>query len=186
MRRAVFLDRDGVINRAITRQGKPYPPGSLAELEILPGVSDALIALHEAGFLNIVITNQPDVATGVQSREVVEAMHALLQEQLALDAIKVCFHVESDRCECRKPKPGMLIDAARELDVDLAHSYLVGDRWRDVSAGKAVGCYTFFIDYGYDESLHEKPDQVVESLRQASQHILDLNTYETPERGLRT
>jgi len=186
MRRAVFLDRDGVINRAITRQGKPYPPASLAELEILPGVHEALAALHEAGFLNIVVTNQPDVATGVQSRDVVDAMHAFLRERLDLDTIKACFHVEGDHCECRKPKPGMLNDAARELDIDLAQSYLVGDRWRDVSAGKAVGCYTFFIDYGYDEPLREKPDQVVASLHEASRHILDRNTYNSPERGLQT
>lgn len=178
----MFLDRDGVINRAYTRQGKPYPPASIAELEILPEVAEALGALRKAGFLNIVVTNQPDVATGAQRREVVEAMHALLRERLPIDAIKACFHRESDGCSCRKPKPGMLIDAAREHDIDLARSYLVGDRWRDVSAGAAAGCYTFFIDYGYDEALREKPDRIVASLREASRHILDRSAHDTHER----
>jgi D-glycero-D-manno-heptose 1,7-bisphosphate phosphatase len=182
----VFLDRDGVINRAYTRKGKPYPPASVAELEILPEVADALKALREAGFLNIVVTNQPDIATGVQSREVIDAMHALLRERLPIDAIKACFHVESDDCGCRKPKPGMLIDAAREHDIDLAQSYLVGDRWRDVSAGIAAGCYTFFIDYGYDEALREKPDRIVASLREASRYILDRIAHHPHERGPRT
>lgn len=172
MRRAVFLDRDGVINRAFTRQGKPYPPATLQELEILPGVAEALAALRAAGFLNVVVTNQPDVATGAQRREIVDAMHSLLCKRLPIDAIMACFHGEADRCECRKPKAGMLNEAAQELHIDLARSYLVGDRWRDVSAGKTAGCFTFFIDYGYDETLRDAPDRVVGSLEEASRYIL--------------
>jgi D-glycero-D-manno-heptose 1,7-bisphosphate phosphatase len=175
VRRAVFLDRDGVINRAYARQGKPYPPATVQDLEILPGVAEALHALRAAGFLNVVVTNQPDVATGAQRREIVDAMHTLLCERLPIDAIKACFHVETDRCDCRKPKAGMLTEAARELDIDLAHSYLVGDRWRDVSAGKSAGCFTFFIDYGYDETLRDSPDRVVKSLEEAARHILASN-----------
>lgn len=172
-RRAVFLDRDGVINRAVVRDGKPYPPDSVAELEILPGVPQALAALRAAGFLNVVVTNQPDVATGKQRREVVEAIHARLARELAVDAIKVCYHAAADGCGCRKPKPGMLLEAAADHGIDLASSYLVGDRWRDVAAGQAAGCRTaYFIDYGYQEQQPAQPFVAVESLAAATRGIL--------------
>ena len=171
-RRAVFLDRDGVLNRAVVRDGRPYPPDSVDALEILPGVAEALDRLRAAGFLNIVVTNQPDVATGKQRREAVEAIHARLSEKLTLDAIKVCYHADADRCSCRKPKPGMLLEAARELDVNLAASYLIGDRWRDVEAGRAAGCRVLFIDYGYVEKMPEKPYISVQSLSEAAAFIL--------------
>jgi D-glycero-D-manno-heptose 1,7-bisphosphate phosphatase len=171
-RRAVFLDRDGVINRAVVRDGKPYPPDSLQELEILPGVADALARLRAAGFVNVIVTNQPDVATGRQRREVVEAMHAFLASKLAVDAVKVCYHAAADGCACRKPKPGMLLEAARELGVDLAASVMVGDRWRDVGAGQAAGCRSFFIDAGYAEKRPGKPYVAVKSLPEAVDQIL--------------
>jgi len=142
MRRAVFLDRDGVINRAVIKNGKSYPPGSLAEFEILPGVREAIAALREAGFLVIVATNQPDVGAGRQRVEVVEAMHAWLLEELAVDDIRVCYHVDADRCQCRKPLPGMLIQAAIDLDLNLAQSWCVGDAARDIEAGRAAGVGT--------------------------------------------
>jgi D-glycero-D-manno-heptose 1,7-bisphosphate phosphatase len=148
-RRAVFLDRDGVLNASVVRGGKPYPPDSLAELEILPGVKEALEQLRAAGYLNVVVTNQPDVATGKQRREVVEEIHSFMKKNLAIDAIKACFHADVDGCNCRKPKPGMLLEAAAELGIDLAASYLVGDRWRDVGAAHAAGCKALFVDYQY-------------------------------------
>ena len=172
MPRAVFLDRDGVINRAVVRAGKPYPPATLAEFEILPGVPDALHKLEEAGFLLIIATNQPDVARGIQHREVVEAMHQQLREQLPLDDIKVCYEVESPTSICYKPKPGMLLEAARERDIDLSKSYMVGDRWRDVGCGRAAGCFTIFIDRGYAETLRDIPDVTCADLAQASAIIL--------------
>jgi D-glycero-D-manno-heptose 1,7-bisphosphate phosphatase len=169
----VFLDRDGVINRAVVRDGKPYPPDTLAELEILPGVSEALAALRAAGFLNVVVTNQPDVATGRQRREVVEAMHARLARELALDGIMVCYHASADGCACRKPKPGMLLDAAVEHGIELGSSYMVGDRWRDVAAGQAAGCRAaFFIDYGYREQQPAQPFLPAGSLAAAARSIL--------------
>lgn len=172
-RRAVFLDRDGVLNRAIVRKGKPYPPDSLSELEILPGVAEALKGLRAAGFLNIVVTNQPDVATGKQRRDVVEAINAHLVEKLTLDAVKVCYHSDADNCACRKPKPGMLLEAARELDIDLGGSFLVGDRWRDVEAGRAAGCRVLlFVDYGYQEKRPGNPYVSVKSLAEATALIL--------------
>lgn len=141
-------------------------------MEILEGVGDALASLRNAGFLNIVVTNQPDVATGKLKTEIVEAMHRRLREALALDDIKVCYHGDADRCECRKPKPGMLLQAAREFGIDLSRSFMVGDRWRDVAAGQAAGCANFFIDYGYGEKRPEPPYIAVKSLAEASRRIL--------------
>jgi D-glycero-D-manno-heptose 1,7-bisphosphate phosphatase len=171
-RRAVFLDRDGVINRAVLRDGKPYPPDSLQELEVLPGVAEALARLRAAGFLNVIVTNQPDVATGKQRREVVEAMHAFLSQRLALDAVKACYHTDADGCACRKPRAGMLFEAAQELGIDLAASYMVGDRWRDVGAGQAAGCRAYFIDCAYAEKRPGKPYVAVKSLPEAVDQIL--------------
>jgi len=160
LRRAVFLDRDGVINRAVERAGLPYPPANLAEFEILPGVPAACAQLKKAGFLLIVATNQPDVGRGTMAQAVVEGIHAHLLAQLPVDRVEVCFHPGkgASDCDCRKPKPGMLLRAARELGIDLAQSWMVGDRWRDIDCGRAAGCKTVFIDYDYREALREKPD----------------------------
>jgi D-glycero-D-manno-heptose 1,7-bisphosphate phosphatase len=172
VRKAVFLDRDGVLNASVIREGKPYPPDLLANLEILPGVGEALSNLRAAGYLNIVVTNQPDVATGKQRIEVVEAMHDRLLRELPLDEVKVCYHTDDQKCECRKPKAGMLLQAAKDYGIDLPRSFLVGDRWRDVAAGQAVGCSCFFVDYGYDEMRPEKPYVPVKSLPEAVALIL--------------
>jgi D-glycero-D-manno-heptose 1,7-bisphosphate phosphatase len=172
LRRAVFLDRDGVINRAVVRDGKPYAPHSPQALEILPGVGQALAQLRAAGLLTIVVTNQPDVGAGKLARAAVEAMHRHLQATLELDAVKVCYHTDAENCTCRKPKPGMLLEAASELALDLGKSYMVGDRWRDVAAAQTAGCRAFFIDYGYSERSPEQPYVAVNSLAQAAQFIL--------------
>lgn len=171
-RRAVFLDRDGVINRAVVRDGRPYPPDSLEQMEILPGVPEALAALRAAGFLLVVATNQPDVARGTQRRDVIDAMHAHLMATLPIDDVRVCAHDSGDGCRCRKPRPGMLEDSAREAGIDLRRSFMVGDRWRDIDAGRAAGCTTIFIDYGYAERQPEAPDFVATSLADAAAWIL--------------
>lgn len=172
MRRAVFLDRDGVLNRAVVRGGRPYAPTSLAEFELLPGVGEAIHSLRAAGFQLVVVTNQPDVATGKISRDVVEQMHQRLRALLPVDDIKVCYHAEKDNCPCRKPKPGLLLEAAEERGIELSGSFMIGDRWRDVAAGKAAGCTTLLIDYGYAEPREPRPDFVVTSLREAVKIIL--------------
>jgi D-glycero-D-manno-heptose 1,7-bisphosphate phosphatase len=141
-------------------------------MKILAGVPDALLSLRNAGFLNIVVTNQPDVATGKIKLETVEAMHRRLKQDLALDDIKVCYHGDADGCDCRKPKPGMLLQAALEFGIDLERSFMVGDRWRDVAAGQAAGCANFFIDYAYREKRPEAPYIAVKSLAEASGRIL--------------
>jgi D-glycero-D-manno-heptose 1,7-bisphosphate phosphatase len=172
LRRAVFLDRDGVINRVIVRDGKPYPPTSLAELEILPGVHEALQKLHDANYLLLVVTNQPDVARGTAKREDVELMNAFLSSQLPIDDFKICYHDDADNCSCRKPLPGALLEAAKEHNIDLSNSFMVGDRWRDVEAGASAGCKTFFISYGYKEQYPKTQDFIVASLSEAEEIIL--------------
>ena len=172
-KKAVFLDRDGVINRSVIRAGKPYPPASTAEVEILSGVSDALEKLKDVGFLLVCVTNQPDVARGTQKREKVEAIHKLLLESLCLDEILVCYHDDKDKCQCRKPLPGMLLDAAGRFAIDLKKSFMVGDRWRDIEAGQNAGCRTIHIEYGYDEKGPSRPpDMKVDSLDGAAEWIL--------------
>jgi D-glycero-D-manno-heptose 1,7-bisphosphate phosphatase len=174
LKRAVFLDRDGVLNRALVREGRPYPPSSLAEFEILPGVPEACAQLRQAGFLLVVATNQPDVGRGTMSRDLVELLHADMLRKVPLDRVEVCYHAGQgmDECDCRKPKPGMLLRAARELNIDLAHSFMVGDRWRDIDCGHAAGCTTILVDYGYDEPLRQPPDHRARNLAEAAAIIL--------------
>lgn len=171
-RRAVFLDRDGVLNCAVVRAGRPYPPASVAEVEIFPDVVDALGRLKEAGFVLVVVSNQPDVARGTTPKVTVEAINAYLAERLPIDRFIMCYHDSSDGCNCRKPSPGMLFAGAREFDVDLAASFMVGDRWRDVETGIAAGCKTIFIDYGYTEKVPQAYDYRVFSTYEAVMCIL--------------
>jgi D-glycero-D-manno-heptose 1,7-bisphosphate phosphatase len=178
VRRAVFLDRDGVINRALVRDGRPFPPATEEALEVLPGVAEALDRLRAAGFRLVVVTNQPDVARGTQRRDVVDRMHVRLAAELALDEFRVCDHDDRDACACRKPKAGLLEAAAREGGLSLADSFMVGDRWRDVEAGRRAGCTTIFIDWGYDERRPERPDAVVRSLAEAADWILSRSRSE--------
>lgn len=152
-RAAVFLDRDGVLNRAVDRDGVSSPPTSLDDFELMPGVRDAVDQLKGAGYVLVVVTNQPDIARGTQDVAVVDAMNAVIQRELDVDAILVCPHDDVDDCECRKPKPGMLLEATERFDIDLESSFMVGDRWRDVAAGRAAGCRTVQVG-SVDEGEH--------------------------------
>ena len=173
MRRAVFLDRDGVINRAIVRDGKPYPPSGLHELEVLPGAVEACRLLKEAEFVLVLVTNQPDVARGTQRREVVEAINATILAQAPVDDVRVCYHDDGDVCDCRKPNPGLILDAARDWQIDLSESYMVGDRWKDIEAGRRAGCTTIFLDHHYSETKRSVPDCSFNSLLEAVTWILN-------------
>src|ERR1051326_2174609 len=154
--RAVFLDRDGVLNHAPVLNGKPHSPSSIAELKILEGVADACTRLHEARFLLIVLTNQPDVERGYQQREVVEAINGTLAAHLPIDEFRVCYHDDSTGCKCRKPEPGMIFDAAQDWNIDLSNSFMVGDRWVDIDAGRRAGCRTVLVRSDYRERKAEK------------------------------
>lgn len=173
LRRAVFLDRDGVLNRAFVRNGTPHPPATLAELEIVPDAPKAIGDLKAAGFLLIGVTNQPDVARGTQRREVVDAINGRLLAALPLHEILVCDHDDHDGCGCRKPQPGLLIQAAGRYGIDLASSFIIGDRWKDIETGRRAGCTTVLIDYGYGEMRPEiTADFTVHSLTEAVAWIL--------------
>lgn len=170
--KAIFLDRDGVINEAKVRSGKPYPPENLQQLVLTEDIEKVLCFFKTAGFLNIVVTNQPDVARGKSGIETVNEMNEFLLNSLPIDHIACCFHDDVDQCNCRKPNPGLLTTSSELFSVDLKESFMVGDRWRDVEAGKAAGCTTIFIDYGYNEENKSRPDYVVGSVRDACDLIL--------------
>ena len=177
LRPAVFLDRDGTLNRQIIRDGKPYPPQTVAEFELFDCVPVACAQLAAAGFVLVVATNQPDVGRGTQSQAIVEAMHAKLQQFIPeIARVEVCYapgqgiaHPDNRR---RKPEPGVLLDAARDLGLDLTRSWMIGDRWRDVDCGKRAGVRTVFIDFGYAEELQAPPEFSVSSFAEAARIIL--------------
>jgi D-glycero-D-manno-heptose 1,7-bisphosphate phosphatase len=172
--RAVFLDRDGVVSRSEVREGLSYAPTEVGNFEILPEAPEACRRLKQAGFLLIIATNQPDVGRGTMKKETVEAMHAKMLREVPIDRVEVCYHPGhgQSNCDCRKPKPGMLVKAAQEMGIDLAQSWMVGDRWRDIDCGHATGCRTIFIDRGYAESLKQAPDFRVKDLAAAADLIL--------------
>ena len=182
MNRAVFLDRDGVLNVPVVRSGKPYPPQTLEEFQLYPEAPEACALLRKAGFRLIVVTNQPDVGRGTQSLEVVAAMHECLSELIPMDRIEVCTAADDAAPDARrrKPAPGMVLDAAKALQIDLGRSYLIGDRWRDIECGHAAGCTTFFIERSYTEELRRPPHHYVTSVLEAAQLILSFEPVPSP------
>jgi D-glycero-D-manno-heptose 1,7-bisphosphate phosphatase len=175
-RRAIFLDRDGVINRVMVRNGMPYPPSHAAQFKLYEDVPDGCARLKAANFLLVVITNQPDVGRGTQSREAVEAMNLKMQSALpSIDRVEVCYHAGENHgqpCDCRKPRPGLILRAVAELNIDPKTSYVIGDRWRDVDCARAAGCRAIFIQRGYKEKLREPPDFSVANFNDAVSAIL--------------
>lgn len=172
MKKAVFLDRDGVINNAIVREGKPQPPSNLGEFKLCEGVEDACQLLSKAGFELVVVTNQPDVSRGKTTKEVVESFHRVIKSELPIEYFYICFHDDLDNCLCRKPKPGLILEAASNLGIELSVSFLVGDRWKDIEAGRAAGCKTIFVDHSYLEKKPKNANSIVNSLLEATHIIL--------------
>jgi len=170
MKRAVFFDRDGVVNEPIVKDGKPFSPRQLHELHIMHDAEICLRRLREAGFLNIVVTNQPEISRGMLDKDVLDAMHERLQSTLPIDGVLVCPHDDKDNCPCRKPKPGMLLAAAHQWGLHLAASFMVGDRWKDIAAGREAGCCTVLIDYPYNSDVQS--DHRAKSLTEATEFIL--------------
>ena len=175
-RGAVFLDRDGVINKPVVREGRPHPPSEVEDFELYQDVPAGCARLEAAGYLLVVVTNQPDVARKAQSRAAVDAMHRKMLDALPQIArVEVCWHAGAewaDPCDCRKPQAGLVLRAAKALNIDLTQSFLIGDRWRDVDCGHAAGCRTVFIDRNYSEPLRRQPDWRVKSFAQAVEVIL--------------
>ncbi|HXQ82333.1 MAG TPA: HAD family hydrolase [Opitutaceae bacterium] len=174
LRPAVFLDRDGTLNVQVIRGGKPFSPGKLGEFHLFDGVAEACRALKAAGFLLVVATNQPEVGRGTISKAVVEAMHRRLRKLIPeIDRVEACYDAgRGEESRRRKPEPGMLLDAAHELGIDLARSWMVGDRWRDVDCGKRAGVKTVFIDFRYSEKFNSPPDYTVDTFPEAAAVIL--------------
>jgi D-glycero-D-manno-heptose 1,7-bisphosphate phosphatase len=164
MKRAAFLDRDGVLNRAVVLNGIPTPPKNLTDVVILPGVREAILLIKESEYEIVVVTNQPDVARGTQTQTSVQEINGFLQMELGITHFYICFHDDLDSCGCRKPMPGLLLLAASELNLDLQQSYMVGDRWRDIAAGQAAKCRCFYINNGYAEKSPNLPFTEVSSL----------------------
>ncbi|MDI1318908.1 MAG: HAD-IIIA family hydrolase [bacterium] len=173
-RPAVFLDRDGTLNASVVRDGLPYAPASVAEFQLLPGVAESCQKLHAAGYVLVVATNQPDVGRGTQTQAAVEAIDDALRALVPeIARIEVCYDPgRGEPSPRRKPAPGMLLDAAAALDLDLGRSWMIGDRWRDIDAGHAAGCRTVFIDWHYAEALRQTPDFTVRSFAEAAGIIL--------------
>lgn len=172
--KAVFLDRDGILNNSIIVDGIPYPPKSLDDLIIPEGVNEGLKQLSQHGYVLIIITNQPDVARGKTKIEVVNSINNHLQKKLLIDDVFCCIHDDSDNCNCRKPKPGMIMDAIKKWNIDIASSYMVGDRWKDIETGKNAGLKTILINCGYNEKYVE-PDYSCINFNEVTQIILSNN-----------
>jgi D-glycero-D-manno-heptose 1,7-bisphosphate phosphatase len=183
-RPAVFLDRDGVLNETVVVDGTPHPPASPSGLRVIPSAVEACRELHDAGYVLVVVTNQPDVARGTETMAGVEALNAAVAAEMPIDEFVICPHDDPDNCDCRKPLPGMLLDAASRLGLDLEHSFMVGDRWRDIEAGRRAGCTTVFLDRGYTEKKPEDPDIVVHELVEAVPQMLA--AYITQQEGSRS
>lgn len=172
MKRAVFLDRDGVLNQALLVEGVPRPPATLADIKILEGVVEAIRLLKSHKFVPVVVTNQPDVARGATSKIEIEAINLFIGGATDIEHFYTCFHDDVDECDCRKPSPGLIFRAANDLELDVANSFLVGDRWRDISAGQTAGLQTFFIDYSYPERAPQLPFIRVFSLLEAVEMMI--------------
>jgi len=170
---AVFLDRDGVLNRALVRDGRPFAPSRLAQVELLPGVVGACAELRRAGYVLVIVTNQPELARGGLDPAELDAMNEAIAAACGIEHVRVCPHDDADGCHCRKPLPGLLRDAARQLDLDLSTSWMVGDRWRDVAAGHAAGVRCIFVDHGWDERRPDEPFTTVADLAAAAALVRD-------------
>ena len=167
MRRAIFLDRDGTLNKPFIKNGLPFSPPSFNEFEILPGVKESLLKLKKLNFVCLLITNQPDVSRGKIKKKTVIQMNNFLKREVKLDDIFVCYHDDHNNCECRKPKPGLILNAKKKWDIDLNKSYMIGDRWKDVQAGINAGCKTVFINNNYKETKEVKANFITDSLLNA-------------------
>jgi D-glycero-D-manno-heptose 1,7-bisphosphate phosphatase len=177
-RPAVFLDRDGVLNRVFERDGVTHPPATPAEFEFLPGVAQAARRLTGGGFALVVVTNQPDVARGTQTRAGVEALNDLVRSALPVLEVLTCYHDGADGCACRKPRPGLLREAAGRWGLDLGRSFMVGDRWSDIAAGRAAGCRTVLVETPHSGRDRCQPDHVTTDLAGAAEWIIRLTHEE--------
>jgi len=170
--KCVFLDRDGVINLPIVINKKPYSPRRIEEFIFTSEIKNLISKVVNHGYKVIVITNQPDIASGDLSESLLNYFHQRIIDEMLVDDIFVCKHLSSDNCNCRKPKPGLILEAALKHKINLKESFFIGDRWKDVDAANNVECHSIFIDYGYREKLKTVPKNCVKNLNAAFEVIL--------------
>ena len=172
---AVFLDRDGVLNRGYVRDGKSYAPRNIKDFRLLPYAIPSVKKLREAGYLVIVVTNQPDINNGLIARETVNEMHIQLKSKTLVNDILLCPHSREENCDCRKPKAGMLIEAAKKYNINLKKSFMIGDRASDIAAGLEAGCRTIFINRKYNETAPVTQEITFLSIKSATNYIIKQN-----------
>jgi len=174
--KSLFLDRDGIINKSIILNRKPYSPRSLEEFEIFEGIDLLLNQISKLGFLLIVITNQPDLATNHITKSTLNKFHQLISDKINISKFYVCEHTSLDNCSCRKPRTGLIKNAVKDYNLDLSKSYFIGDRWKDIDAANSDGIYSIFVDYNYKEKLKTKPKKIVNSSVTACEFIITLES----------
>lgn len=175
MKAAVFLERDGILNHALVEKGIQVTPGSVGEFKVNPEARPALEELKEQGFLLIATTNQPGLSRGTMNRRELDLMHLILRRNMPLDDLMLCPHDESDRCPCRKPKPGLLAEAAFKYHIDLDRSFVISDKWQDAEAARVAGCTSILISSPWIGRVHH--DFVVQDLSAAVQKIAQLDSF---------
>jgi D-glycero-D-manno-heptose 1,7-bisphosphate phosphatase len=174
LRPAVFLDRDGTLNHQIVRDGTPFAPDRFEDFRLYADAQEGCRALKAAGFVLVVVTNQPEVGRGTLAQAEVDRMHALLADLIPeIDRVEACFDPgRGEKSRRRKPEAGMVIDAADALGIDLSRSWMIGDRWRDVECGKKAGLRTVFIDFGYTDEVKSSPEFTVRTFSEAVSVVL--------------
>jgi D-glycero-D-manno-heptose 1,7-bisphosphate phosphatase len=165
MKKAIFLDRDGIVNKPIILEGKPYPPFIVKQAFLVNNIKNMIDKWHKEGYLVIVVTNQPDISNHLISQRKVEKINRYLQSMAKFDDLFMCPHNEKDKCNCRKPKIGLFLQAKEKYDIDLEESYMIGDRWKDIEAGRRAGCRTIFVNYNYNEEKPHSCDYMVSSIK---------------------
>ncbi|MFA5859280.1 MAG: HAD-IIIA family hydrolase [Elusimicrobiota bacterium] len=170
-KKAVFFDRDGVLNKAIIRNGNPQSPKRIEDFCIIDSAKSVVSELKSLGFVTLVVTNQPDITRKIMTWDELNKMNEYLKLNCGIDEVIVCPHDDKDKCGCRKPEPGMILSAAKKWDIDIKESFFIGDLWRDIDAGRNAGCRTILIDYEYNREL--KPDFRAKNLVDAKNIIIE-------------
>ena len=172
MKKAIFLDRDGVLSKTSLVNGKSFAPRNLRDFKLYSDSTQSVKKLKSIGFMVFVVTNQPDVGKKLISRSTLEQMHNKLKKKTHVDGIYVCVHRQDENCYCRKPNPGMILDAAKKHHIDWKKSFVVGDRASDIEAGQKANCRTIFLKKKYYENAPTKQEATFLNLREATNYIL--------------
>jgi|TARA_B100002003_G_C13900753_1_gene438818 D-glycero-D-manno-heptose 1,7-bisphosphate phosphatase len=171
MSRAVFFDRDGVLNELVNRDGGFFSPLTLEDFHLFPDTRDVINEIRSKGYLCITVSNQPDVARGYLKRSELNRMTQILSSTLHLDDVFYCLHDDSDDCDCRKPKPGLLFQAQKKWDIDLCESIMIGDTWKDVEAARNASVRMVLFEAKYN--LHLEAENKITDLFQIGKFLIN-------------